>query len=313
MSTIIVFPGQGSQRNGMASDFYETYREARAVFDEASDARNLDMAKLCFNDDERLGLTPFTQPAILTTEIAMYRTLVSQYGLQGEYFAGHSLGEYTALVAAGVIPLGNAVRVVRERGNRMQEAVPPGVGAMAAIIQPDLPMDLLVRSLKGLTADIANHNAPNQVVISGAQEDVQTAIERYQTAEIGLKARIRKLAVSAPFHSRLMKPIEPGFQSLLFDASQHWDFSHCPKVASNTTGGMHEADNLIEQLTRQISGTVHWVDNMHSLCALHAERIIEIGPGRPLRGFFRTIGDALGDMRLDSITNLTSARQALGE
>jgi [acyl-carrier-protein] S-malonyltransferase len=313
MSTIIVFPGQGSQRNGMASDFYETYREARAVFDEASEALNLDMAKMCFNDDERLGLTPFTQPAILTAEIAMYRTLCSQYGLHGDHFAGHSLGEYTALVAAGVIPLANAVRVVRERGNRMQEAVPPGVGAMAAIIQPDLPLGLLERSLKGLTADIANHNAPNQVVISGGQEDVLTAIERYQTAEIGLKARIRMLAVSAPFHSRLMKPIEPGFQSLLFDASQHWDLSHSTKVASNTTGNMHEPDSVIEQLTRQISGTVHWVDNMHTLCALKAERIIEIGPGRPLRGFFRTIGDTIGETRLDAITNLTSARQALGE
>jgi [acyl-carrier-protein] S-malonyltransferase/trans-AT polyketide synthase/acyltransferase/oxidoreductase domain-containing protein len=296
----------------MALDFYDAHPEARAVFNEASDALNLDMARLCFKDDERLGLTPFTQPAILTTEIAMYRTLHAEYGLQGTHFAGHSLGEYTALVAAGVIPLANAVKVVRERGNRMQEAVPPGVGSMAAIIQPDLPMNVLQESLDGLSADVANHNAPNQVVISGTRDDVQTALERYQMTSVGLKARVRMLAVSAPFHSRLMKPIEPGFRSLLFDSSRHWKLDNSDKVASNTTGGMHDADGLIDRLTRQISGTVQWVDNMHTLCDLRAERIVEIGPGRPLRGFFRGLGDKLGDTRLDAVTNLTSARQALG-
>ena len=315
MSAIIVFPGQGSQRNGMASDFYQSSPIARAVFEEASDSLNLDVAALCFEDDERLNLTEYTQPAIVTAEIAMYRTLEETYGLKGTYFGGHSLGEYSALVAAGVIPLANAVKVVRKRGRRMQDAVPAGVGAMAAIIQPDFPMGLLEHCIHGLQVDIANHNAPNQVVISGTADDVQTAIERYQDSPVGVRSKVRMLTVSAPFHSRLMGNIEPGFRSLLFDSSRSWTASPSQRVASNTSGQLHEGDmeGLIDRLTRQISGTVRWVDNMVTLCSLDAKRIIEIGPGRPLRGFFRGMSEHVGDRPVDSITNLVSAERALAK
>lgn len=313
MSTVIVFPGQGSQKNGMAKDFVDAYPVAQRVFEEASDALNLDMARLCFEDDDRLNLTEYTQPAIVTAEIAMWTVLTDTYGLEGTGFAGHSLGEYTALVAAGVIPLSQAVRIVRERGRRMQEAVPAGIGAMAAVIQPDLPMALLSQCLDGLQVDIANHNAPNQVVISGEAGAVHTATERYQDQSEGMRAKIRMLTVSAPFHSRMMAEIEPGFRSLLYDAATHWNASNSRLVASNTTGQMHDGDleGLIDRLTRQISGTVRWVDNMKTLCALKPQRIIEIGPGRPLRGFFRGMGDALGTSSLDAITNLSSARRTL--
>jgi len=314
MSTIIVFPGQGSQRIGMASDFYDAHQEARDVFEEASETLNLDMARLCFSENEQLHLTEYTQPSILTAEIAMLRSLESEYGLEGSAFAGHSLGEYTALVAAGVAPLGSALKVVRERGRRMQEAVPPGIGSMAAVMMPELPLSLLTECLDGMRADIANHNAPNQVVISGEAGDVQTAVERFQDTEIGMRAKIRMLAVSAPFHSSLMEPIEAGFRGVLFDATTCWAPERSTVVASNTTGGMHlgTRDDIIEQLTRQISGTVRWVENMNTLVAMAPERIIEIGPGRPLRGFFRTVPGATGDIQLDSITNLVSARRALG-
>lgn len=313
MTPIIVFPGQGSQRNGMAQDFYDAHPTARAVFEEASDVLNLDMTRLCFEDDERLHLTEYTQPAIVTAEIAMYRTLQEMWGLNGAYFGGHSLGEYTALVAAEVMPLADAVKVVRERGRRMQEAVPAGVGAMAAIIQADLPVPLLKHCLHGLQADIANHNAPNQIVISGEAGDIQTAVERYQDSPIGVRSKVRMLSVSAPFHSRLMQPIEPGFRSLLFDASRSWNAGASIKVVSNTTGEMHDGtlDNLVEQLTKQISGTVRWVDNMTTLCGLPADRVIEIGPGRPLRGFFRGMREQMQDRPLEAITNLTSAQRAL--
>ncbi len=313
MSAIIVFPGQGSQRNGMANDFYRSHSVARAVFEEASDALNLDVASLCFNDDERLNLTEYTQPAIVTAEIAMYRTLQDLYGLQGNYFGGHSLGEYTALVAAGVAPLASAVKVVRERGRRMQEAVPTGVGAMAAIIQAELPMGLLQHCIHGLQVDIANHNAPNQVVISGEASDVQTAIERYQDSPVGMRSKVRMLTVSAPFHSRLMAGIEPGFRSLLFDATSTWNAAQSTVVVSNTTGQMHDgtSEGLVERLTQQVSGTVRWVDNMTTLCTLDADRVIEIGPGRPLRGFFRGMDDQLQGRPLDAITNLVSAERAL--
>ena len=313
MSTIIVFPGQGSQRVGMAADFYEANAQARAVFDEASEALNLDMARLCFEENDLLNLTEFTQPAIVTAEIAMFRSLTAQFGLSAQAFGGHSLGEYSALVAAGVIPLGSAVKVVRERGRQMQQAVPTGIGSMAAIIMPDLPVPLLEACLDGLKANIANHNAPNQVVISGEAGDVQTATERFQDHEEGMRAKVRMLTVSAPFHSSLMKPIEPGFRSVLYDAAADWSPEHSAKVVSNTTGALHDgtADGLISRLTEQISGTVRWVDNMRTLCDMDAERILEIGPGRPLRGFFRGMHDAMGDTTLESITNLVSARRAL--
>jgi [acyl-carrier-protein] S-malonyltransferase len=313
MSPIIVFPGQGSQRNGMAQDFYNAHPIARTVFEEASDALNLDMANLCFEDDERLHFTEYTQPAIVTAEVAIYRALQEAYGLQGTYFGGHSLGEYTALVAADVAPLASAVKVVRERGRRMQEAVPPGIGAMAAIIQPEISMGLLQHCMHGLNVDVANHNAPNQVVISGEANDVQTAVERYQDSPVGMRSKIRMLTVSAPFHSRLMATIEPGFRSLLFDATSNWNANKSQVVVSNITGRMHDGtiEGLVERLTKQISGTVRWVDNMVTLCGLDADRVIEIGPGRPLRGFFRGMGEHLQERPLDAITNLVSAQRAL--
>ncbi len=313
MTSIIVFPGQGSQRIGMASDFYEQHDVARQVFTEASDALNFDIARLCFEENDQIHLTEFTQPAIVTAEIAMLRTLEAEYGLKGHAFAGHSLGEYTALIAAGVTPLSSGVRVVRERGRQMQQAVPAGIGSMAAIILPELPIELLNHCLSGLRANIANHNAPNQVVISGEASDVQTAVERFQDHESGMRAKVRMLSVSAPFHSSLMAPIEPGFRSVLFDAASEWSCDRSTCVASNTTGGLHDGtrDGLIDRLTAQISGTVRWVENMRTLCNLDAKRILEIGPGRPLRGFFRGMSGDLGDTAVESITNLVSARRAL--
>jgi malonyl CoA-acyl carrier protein transacylase len=312
VSAIVVFPGQGAQRNGMARDFYDGFVVARQVFEAASEALDLDMARLCFTDDPRLHLTAFTQPAILTAEIAMFRVLCTEFGLEATRFGGHSLGEYTALVAAGALTLVDAVCVVHARGQRMQSAVPAGEGAMAAIIQPELHLDTVAGSLTGLTVDIANHNAPNQVVISGAAADINTALERYQRTEAGRQARTRALAVSAPFHSRLMAPIEADFHARLKEIA--WNGPPSARVTSNATGQMHDGSvsGLTERLTAQISGTVRWVDNMHTLLAASPARIIEIGPGRPLRGFFRTMGSALGDRPLDAITNLVSARRALG-
>jgi [acyl-carrier-protein] S-malonyltransferase len=315
VSAIVVFPGQGAQRNGMAEDFHAAHAEARRVFEEASEVLDLDMAALCFGADERLNLTEYTQPAILTAEIAMFRVLTAHFGVEVSFYGGHSLGEYTALVAAGVIPLADGLRVVRERGRRMQVAVPAGEGAMAAIIQADLSLEDIGTALDGLTVDIANHNALNQVVISGQAADVDTAVSRYQASPAGARARIRMLTVSAPFHSRLMAPIERGFRTLLSEVSTGWDVAKSAQVASNTTGGLHDGTQtrLLDNLTRQISGTVRWVDNMHTLLSAAPDRVVEIGPGRPLRGFFRGLGDALGDRPLDAVTNLASAQHAFGE
>ncbi|MDP6931540.1 MAG: ACP S-malonyltransferase [Myxococcota bacterium] len=304
----IVFPGQGCQKTGMGRDFHEAHPEARAVFEEASEALGQDLAALCFEPDERLGRTAWTQPAILTVEIAMFRTAQARYGLQPDRFGGHSLGEYTALVAAGVLPLDQAVRLVHERGRRMQEAVPEGEGSMAALLRRDLDPEAVGRTLQGLQVDVANHNSPDQVVLSGSSGDLDRALERLSSDPATQGSRARKLAVSAPFHSRLMSSIEPGFRALLDEASSAWQLSQADRVLSNFTGRWHQADRdaLVDSLTRQISGTVRWVDNMQALVRARPAPRIEVGPGRPRRGFFRSL-----DTTVESITNTLTAQRVL--
>jgi len=277
------------------------------VFAEASDALGLDLTAICFSEDPRLGLTEFTQPAILTAEIAMLRALEAQMSLRASYFAGHSLGEYTALVAAGVIPLAEAVRLVSERGRRMQAAVPVGEGAMAAVIRDALDPSAMAEVLVGLDVDVANHNAPDQVVISGRAAHFDEATARLLASPAGAGAKIKRLDVSAPFHSRLMAGIEPGFRALLEASAPTWDTVNASTVACNVTGGFHRPDGIVDALTRQISGGVRWVDNMRALIALEPARILEIGPNRPLRGFFRAL-----NVEVEAIFNLTTARRVLG-
>lgn len=281
----IVFPGQGSQRAGMGKDFHERFAAARAVYDEASTAAGLDLAALCFGEDERLGLTEFTQPAILTTEIAMWRSLTEELGVAGDLFAGHSLGEYTALVAAGVIGLADAVKLVRRRGALMQQAVPAGEGAMVAVIGEGLELEALRERLGGLEVDAANHNSPSQIVISGKAADVAEGKARLESDG----RRCVSLDVSAPFHSRMMRGIESPFAAEL--ASVSLAVEAAPKVASNFSGGFHEAsaDAIRARLVSQIAGTVRWVDNMKALAPSSAS-VTEVGPGRPLTGFFKEIG-----------------------
>jgi [acyl-carrier-protein] S-malonyltransferase/trans-AT polyketide synthase/acyltransferase/oxidoreductase domain-containing protein len=295
----------------MAQDFCGAYPESREVFDRASEALDLDMLALCSEEDPRLHLTEYTQPAILTAEMAMLRGLQAHHGLAADCWGGHSLGEYTALVAAGALSLEDGVCAVRERGRLMQLAVPQGQGAMAAIIGPDLDPTEVRDSLRGLVVDIANHNAPSQVVISGATADVQLAVDRYRSTPAGRSAKVRMLQVSAPFHSRLMAPIEADFRALL--AGLSWSAPASAMVVSNTSGTMHDGSlqGLLERLTGQISGTVRWVDCMLTLLQ-QADRVIEVGPGRPLRGFFRSL-EELGQTPLHAVTNLPSARHALSD
>ena len=311
MGTVVVFPGQGSQKKGMAQDFCGAFPESREVFDRASEALDMDMLALCSQEDPRLHLTEYTQPAILTAELSMLRGLQAHHGLAADRWGGHSLGEYTALVAAGALRLEDGVCAVRERGRRMQIAVPQGQGAMAAIIRPDLDLSEVRDCLQGLVADIANHNAPSQVVISGATADVQLAVDRYRSTPAGSSAKVRMLPVSAPFHSRLMAPIEADFRALL--AELDWSAPASAAVVSNTSGTMHDGSlgGLLDRLTAQISGTVRWVDCMQTLLQ-QADRVIEVGPGRPLRGFFRSL-EELSQTPLHAVTNLPSARHALSD
>lgn len=294
MRAVAAFPGQGCQKLGMGRDFYDAFAEARAVFEEASQGCGLDMAALCFEDGERLALTEFQQPAILTVEIAILRCLEQHFDLQFSRWGGHSLGEYAALVAAGALPLGAAVGLVRERGRLMQQAVPAGQGAMAAVIgKADVAIDhdavAAIASATGV--DLANDNAPDQVVLSGASDAVDRACQAIADSQALGKTRTIRLRVSAPFHSQSMKPIAAPFRALLQADCQGWSPERATQVTSNVSGGLHagSAETIADALTEQISATVRWRDNM-TLLADPGFPIFEIGPGRPLRGFFAASG-----------------------
>src|SRR5215813_4748143 len=230
LPTAVVFPGQGSQRPGMGRDFDERFPASRQVYDEASEALGLDLRRLCFEADDRLRLTEYCQPAILATEIAMLRGVQAAQGLAPARFGGHSLGEYTALVAAGVLPLADALRVVRERGRLMQEAVPVGVGRMTAVIGESLDPAIVARAIAGLEVTIANDNSPEQLVLSGRTEDVRESERRLGDIGGGT-LRLVELDVSAPFHSPLMAAIEPAFATVLGRAAFAPDGA--PSVTSN--------------------------------------------------------------------------------
>jgi [acyl-carrier-protein] S-malonyltransferase/trans-AT polyketide synthase/acyltransferase/oxidoreductase domain-containing protein len=291
----------------MGREFDARFEASRRVYDEASEVLRLDLRRLCFAADDRLALTEYAQPAILATEIAMLRGLAEVFGLSARRFGGHSLGEYTALVAAGVIPLGDAVRIVRERGRLMQDAVPVGLGRMVAVIGERLDGEMIARALEGLAVTVANDNSPEQVVLSGRVDDVRTAERRLAEGAGGPMLRLVPLDVSAPFHSPLMAPIEPAFAAVLAAASVRWDASKAPFVTSNLTGGFHDLDvaALRNRLVHQISATVRWRHNMRALTE-RPTRVIEIGPARPLRGFFKAIG-----VSVESITDVRSAERVL--
>ena len=302
----VVFPGQGSQRPGMGKDFYEQIPVCRETYEEAADALGWDVSAMCFGEDEKLNLTEYTQPCIVTTEIAMLRGLSKRYGFASEYFGGHSLGEFTALVAAGVMPLAETLKIVQTRGKLMQDAVPLGVGGMAAIISEDIDIDALKKLMEDLPADVANINSANQVVVSGELSALPEIEKRLaQTLPSEKPFRFIHLNVSAPFHSRLMKSIENRFADTLEKFGKNLNPQNASKVTSNFTGSFHSDDisGIREKLVNQISNTVQWRGNMQSLAAKAAE-IYEIGPARPLREFFKTIG-----VTCQSITGLAAAEK----
>jgi len=308
--TVAVFPGQGSQRQGMGQDFHDQISVCRQTYEEASDALGLDIASICFQEDPRLNLTEYTQPCIVTTEVAMFRGLALKYGFKADYFGGHSLGEFTALVAAGVMPFADTVRIVRTRGKLMQEAVPVGVGSMAAVISEDLDVEALKRALADLPIDIANINSANQVVVSGDAAALPEAENRCKELFQAPKTcRFVQLNVSAPFHSRFMKKIEEPFAAALANVSASFNGALAARVTSNYRGSFHAAsvDAVAGNLVSQLSNSVRWRDNMQALSA-HALAVYEIGPGRPLRDFFKSVG-----VTCESITGLAAADKILAK
>jgi [acyl-carrier-protein] S-malonyltransferase len=298
-----LFSGQGSQAVGMGRELAERFPIAADTFAEADEACGFPLSKLCFEGPEdELKLTENTQPAILTVSIAAYRVL-AQSGIEPALAAGHSLGEWSAHVAAGTIQFGDAVRAVKARGRAMQQAVPAGEGAMAAVLSLDAAAvaEACAEAAKetGLTVAAANLNSPSQTVISGALAAVERAIT---IAKARGARRAVMLPVSAPFHCALMQPAQEEVARVL--ASLTLADPRIP-VAANVTGGLvTTADAARDALIRQVTGTVRWVDCVHALIAAGSTVFIEVGPGKVLSGLLRQIDPAQKALNVEDIASL---------
>jgi [acyl-carrier-protein] S-malonyltransferase len=284
MKIAFVFPGQGSQYAGMGREFYLNHPLARAVFDEANEALGFSLSKLCFEGpEEELKLTENTQPAILTTSIAAFRVLQDK-GLAPHYVAGHSLGEYSALVAAGALTFRDAVALVRQRGRYMQEAVPPGVGAMAALLGIDAPtvQSVCERASQSQVVAPANLNSPGQVVIAGHREAVERAIALAKEAGAN---RAILLPVSAPFHCSLLKPAEDRLSADL-DRCSIADLKW-PLITNVDARPISTANEARDGLKRQVSRPVLWQDSVAFMLKDGVRTFVEVGPGKVLLGLIR--------------------------
>jgi [acyl-carrier-protein] S-malonyltransferase len=284
--TAFIFPGQGSQSTGMGKSLSENFPAARHIFEEADHALGFAISTLCFEGpDADLKLTENTQPAIVTVSVAAH-AVAKEQGLTADYVAGHSLGEYSALVAAGALLFRDAVRIVRNRGRYMQEAVPAGVGAMAAILKlPEGALEgVLQEAAQGEIVSAANLNSPDQIVIAGNAEAVKRAMDLAKAA--GAK-RVVPLQVSAPFHCALMKPAQERLKADL-DAATFHDLT-VPLINNWQANEIHTGAEAREGLYQQVSNAVRWTDTVRYLGAQGVDHFIEIGPGTVLAGLVRTI------------------------
>jgi [acyl-carrier-protein] S-malonyltransferase len=299
--TAFLFPGQGSQKPGMGRDFAEAFPAARQIFEEADAAVGFAISELCFEGpEERLKLTENTQPAILTCSIAILAVL-REKDLRPDYVAGHSLGEYSALVAAGALSLADAVRLVRRRGSYMQEAVPDGVGAMAALLglAQDKLEEICREAAQGEVVSPANLNSPGQVVIAGHRGAVERAIELAKQA--GARKAVL-LQVSAPFHCALMQPAAERLAPDL-DAVPLLDL-RVPLVNNVAAREVRRAEDAREGLKQQVVNPVRWEESIRLLAAQGVERFVEVGPGKVLTGLLRSIDRALSGTNVEDLASL---------
>ncbi|MEA2464173.1 MAG: [acyl-carrier-protein] S-malonyltransferase [Acidobacteriota bacterium] len=285
--TAFVFPGQGSQYAGMGRDVAEKYPAARRVFDDIDAALGVSISQLCFEGpEEQLKLTENTQPAILAVSAALHAVLEEHGATRRDLVAGHSLGEYSAIVSVGGLTPANAAKIVRARGRFMQEAVPVGTGGMAALIGPTVEdaKAICEEAAQGEVVSVANINAPGQIVIAGTKAGIERAIE------VAKKRGVRRalpLPVSAPFHCELMTPAAERLAPILEDADFHdlW-VSLVSNVDASPIGTATAVRNA---LLRQVASPVRWVESVQKMIAMGVKRFVEVGPGNVLTGLIKRI------------------------
>lgn len=295
--TAFVFPGQGAQYFGMGKDFYHTYETAKQVYDLAQEATGLNVAELCFTENDKLNITEFTQIAMLTTEIAILKVL-EEKGVKADCCAGLSLGEYGALAAAEVMDLEDLFRLIRSRGIYMQEAYPSG-GAMTAVLGLDADT---IRRICGETpgiVSIANDNCPGQIVITGEEEAVKEAAVKLQ--ESGAK-RCIPLKVSGPFHSALLSGAGEKLAAELEKVNVN--APKIPYLCNVEAEYVTTADRIKELLAKQVSGTVRWREIMERMLADGVDTFIEIGPGKTLSGFLKKVNRDVTVRNVETVEDL---------
>jgi [acyl-carrier-protein] S-malonyltransferase len=305
-----IFPGQGSQAAGMGKDLHDAFPEARAVFEQVDAALGERLSDLCFlGPEEKLKLTANTQPAILAVSAAAAAVL-ARAGVAPDLVAGHSLGEYSALVAAGALTAAEAARVVRARGTFMQEAVPAGKGAMAAVLglEPERVRQVCaaVEAQTGGVVSPANYNEPAQTVIAGDAAAVEAAGVRLK--EAGAK-RVLPLPVSAPFHCALMAPVKPRLESVL--AGVAWRPPRVPVVTNVEARANSEAARAAPLLVEQVTAPVRWIECVQELVRLGATRLVEVGPGKVLSGLARRIDRSVEVLNVEDRASLEKTLTAL--
>ncbi|MGO4543839.1 ACP S-malonyltransferase [Paenibacillus sp. 2TAB23] len=298
-----VFPGQGAQAVGMGKDAFDSFDRSRSVFEQADEALGFSLSSIIFEGPEdQLKQTAYTQPALLTVSVALLEALEGK-GLKPDFVAGHSLGEYSALVAAGVLSFEDAVRTVRARGQFMEQAVPSGQGAMAAVLGAErATLAALCEAItaEGSAVELANVNCPGQIVVSGSAAGVEAVVQRGKE-EAGAK-RVIPLEVSGPFHSSLMKPAADNLQTVLAEVAMK-DAS-VPVIANVTAKAVVSADEIRSLLVEQVYSPVLWEDSMRYLIEQGVDTFVEIGSGTVLAGLINKIDKSLRVISINTISAL---------
>ena len=299
-----IYPGQGAQKAGIGKDFYENSESARAVFDRASEILDLDMKELCFEENDRLDLTEYTQAALVTTCLAMTK-VVSEHGIRPDVTAGLSLGEYCAIAIAGGMSEEDAIRTVRKRGILMQNTVPAGEGAMAAVLGLEASaIEEVIADIEGVT--IANYNCPGQIVITGVTAKVEEASEKLKAA--GAK-RVVMLNVSGPFHSPLLKSAGEELLKELENVEIHK--LEIPYVTNVTAEYVQNEEEIKGLLGQQVSSSVRWEQSIRKMIEEGVDTFVEIGPGKTLAGFMRKISRDVAMYNIGTWEDVEKVAEAL--